>query len=98
MTLRVVFRRAARQDYEDAMLWYEAQRPGLGVELRIEVDRAMAMAAEEPRRFPRMHKEARCVRVRRFPYSVYFLAEAQRLVVVSVFHARRDPLVWRSRA
>lgn len=30
MTLRVVLRRPARQEFEDATLWYEAQRAGLG--------------------------------------------------------------------
>jgi hypothetical protein len=29
---------------------------------------------------------------------VYFLPEAHRIVVLAVFHARRDPLVWQSRA
>jgi hypothetical protein len=38
------------------------------------------------------------VRVRRFPYSVFFLPEPLRLVVFAVFHARRNPLVWQRRA
>lgn len=98
MTLRVVFRRPARQEFEEATLWYEAHRAGLGAEYRAEVERAILMAVEQPLRFPRMHGEIRCVRVRRFPYSLFFLVERQRIVVLSVFHARRDPLVWQSRA
>ena len=47
--------------------------------------------------FPKMHGEVRCVRVKRFPYSVFFLPEASRIVVLAVFHARRDPLVWQAR-
>jgi toxin ParE1/3/4 len=48
-------------------------------------------------RFPRMLKEVRCVRVRRFPYSVFFLPETTRIVVLSVFHARRSPSIWQAR-
>lgn len=48
-------------------------------------------------RFPRMLKEIRCVRVRRFPYSVFFLPETRRVVVLSVFHVRRHPGIWQSR-
>jgi plasmid stabilization system protein ParE len=98
MTLRVAFRRAARGDFEDAALWYEERRLGLGAQFRAEVDAAVLLAAEQPLRFPRKHKDIRCVRVRRFPYSVFFLQEESRIVVLAVFHARRDPRQWQSRA
>ena len=64
MTLAVVFRRAARREFDEAALWYEARRPGLGNEFVEEINRA----------------------------------EFRRIVVLSVFHARRDPGVWQQRA
>jgi plasmid stabilization system protein ParE len=67
MTLRVAFLHAARRDFEDAAVWYEERRSGLSAEFRAEVDAAVALAAEQPLRFPRKHKDIRCVRVRRFP-------------------------------
>jgi plasmid stabilization system protein ParE len=30
-------------------------------------------------------------------YSVFFIPEASRIVVLAVFHVRRDPLKWQSR-
>jgi plasmid stabilization system protein ParE len=98
MTLRVAFLHAARCDFEDAAVWYEERRSGLSAEFRAEVDAAVALAAEQPLRFPRKHKDIRCVRVRRFPYSVFFLQEESRIVVLAVFHVRRDPRQWQSRA
>ena len=98
MTLRVAFLHAARRDFEDAAVWYEERRSGLSAEFRAEVDAAVALAAEQPLRFPRKHKDIRCVRVRRFPYSVFFLQEESRIVVLAVFHVRRDPRLWQSRA
>ena len=98
MTLRVAFLHAARRDFEDAAVWYEERRSGLSAEFRAEVDAAVALAAEQPLRFPRNHKDIRCVRVRRFPYSVFFLQEESRIVVLAVFHVRRDPRQWQSRA
>jgi hypothetical protein len=32
-----------------------------------------------------------------FPYCLYFALVDDRIVVVGVLHARRDPAVWRSR-
>ncbi len=98
MTLAVVFRRAARREFDEAALWYEERRPGLGLEFVSEINRAVYLLAENPKRFPIMHHDVRCVRARRFPYSVFFRAEPRRIVVLSVFHARRDPGMWQQRA
>lgn len=98
MTLAVVFRHAARRDLDETALWYEERRPGLGVQFMSEINHAVYLAAENPEHFPVMHRDVRCVRVRRFPYSVFFRAESRHIVVLAVFHARRDPNVWKQRA
>lgn len=97
MTLRPVFRRAARLEYEEAAIWYESQRPGLGGEFVAELERALLQACETPQRFPVMLQDARRVYLRRFPYSIFFRIREDRLVVLAVFHARRNPMVWRER-
>ncbi|MGH7566236.1 MAG: type II toxin-antitoxin system RelE/ParE family toxin [Gemmatimonadota bacterium] len=98
MTWRVVFRPAARFEFDEAALWYEERRAGLGAEFMAEIDRAVKLAAQRPTRFPVMRGETRCVRVRRFPYSVFFQVESRRIVVLAVFHASRDPTIWQTRA
>jgi hypothetical protein len=45
MTLKVVFRRAARAEFDAAVLRYDMQRPGLGAQFVSEVDRAVDLAA-----------------------------------------------------
>jgi toxin ParE1/3/4 len=55
------------------------------------------LAAAHPLRFPQKYKQIRSVRIRRFPYSVFFIPEASRIVVLAVFHVRRDPVKWESR-
>jgi plasmid stabilization system protein ParE len=51
MTLAVVVRRAARHEFDEAALWYEERRPGLGAQFILEIDRAVHLAAENPQRF-----------------------------------------------
>jgi plasmid stabilization system protein ParE len=96
--LPVTFRPAARADLESAIAWYEERGRGLGVRLLAEVDRALRLAAEHPQRYPVLYRDVRCVLLRRFPYSLLYRAEAERVVVLAVFHASRDPQVWRQRA
>jgi plasmid stabilization system protein ParE len=98
MTYKVVFRRAAQREFGDAALWYEERRIGLGAEFRAEIERAIESVAHNPARFPIMHRDIRCIRARRFPYSVFFRIEAARVVVLAVFHVRRSPLIWQGRA
>lgn len=98
MTLKVVFRPAARAEFDGATLWYEDRQPGLGAQFVAEIDRAVDLASRYPDRYPAQHDEIRCVRVRRFPYSVFYTAESEQIVVLAVFHARRDSAIWKGRA
>jgi toxin ParE1/3/4 len=98
MTLQVVFRHAARAEFDFAALRYDAQRPGLGAQFVAEVDSAVRLAAAHPERFPIKHAGVRSVPVRRFPYAVFYRIEPDRIVVLAVFHGRRNPRIWRARA
>ena len=97
MTLQVVLRKAARAEFDTAALWYKERGRNLGARFVLEIDRAIQLATEHPQRFPVKHGEIRCIQARRFPYSVFYRAEAHRIVVLAVFHARRDPIIWQKR-
>ena len=98
MTLRVVFLRAARAEFYAAALWYDARQAGLGMQFVSEINRVIDLASSHPQRFPTKHLEIRCAQARRFPYSVFFHPGATRVVVLAVFHAKRDPAIWQARA
>lgn len=42
--------------------------------------------------------EVRKALVRPFPYSVIYRIQGGRVVVLAVFHNKRDPKIWQSRA
>lgn len=98
MTLPVTFRRAARAEFIEAAVWYEAHGAGLGAEFVAEIERCVALAADQPQLYPVVHNGMRRVTAERFPYSIYFRAEARRVVVLAVFHGSRDPAIWQRRA
>lgn len=50
MTLRIVFRRAAKSEFEDAAVLYDEQRRGLGEEFIFEIEQSLASAASAPLR------------------------------------------------
>jgi plasmid stabilization system protein ParE len=98
MSLPVTFHRAARAEFIEAAAWYEAQRSNLGVEFITEIERCIALAAEQPQLYAVVHKNIRRATAERFPYSVYFRVEQRRLVVLAVFHGSRNPVIWQTRA
>ena len=98
MTLAVAFRRAARAEFLAAAATYESQRPSLGAQFVAEIERCIALAAEQPNAYAVVRKNTRRVTARRFPYSAYFQAEPSRIVVLAVFHGSRDPTIWQGRA
>jgi len=93
----VVIRPAAAADLDEAFLWYEAQRSGLGDEFLNAVEQAFRAVLDNPRRYRVVHQDTRRAHVRRFPYSVFYRIVGDDVVVVACFHGRRNPQRWERR-
>ena len=91
MNKPIIFRSLARMELDEAVDWYEKRQEGLGLELKETVDRMLARVVASPEQFRQVHGGARRAVLRRFPYTLYFLSEPQAIIVVAVFHGKRDP-------
>jgi hypothetical protein len=55
--------------------------------------------AAPPQQFPVIYKNVRRALLRRFPYALMFVIEAdETLTVIACFHGSRDPEHWQKRA
>jgi toxin ParE1/3/4 len=98
MNRPIIFRRAARAEFDDAANWYEGMRPGLGAAFTRAVQQVLDRIAGKPEFYPKVHHDVREALVRGFPYCVYYREEPGYVLVLSVFHTSRDPKIWQSRA
>jgi plasmid stabilization system protein ParE len=98
MSLPVVLRPAADQEFEDAAQWYESQRAGLGGDFAAEVRQVFDTISNYPERFPLADGDIREAPVARFPYCVYYRVRSTHVVVIAVFHTSRDPSIWQGRS
>jgi len=97
VTRQLHIREEAELDVIYAVAWYEEQRPGLGVDFLIELDAVMQRMIQAPVQFPQIKAGVRRALLRRFPYSVYFLASDEIIDVIAVLHQHRDPRTWEQR-
>ena len=97
MNLPVILRPKALTEFEEAAVWYEQQRPGLGIQFVGEVERILELIAEQPDRYPIVFGTIREALVSRFPYCVYYRVRPDQVKVLAVFHTSRDPSTWQRR-
>lgn len=92
MSLPIIFKPSALAEFEEAVTWYEAQRPGLGEEFKLEVKTTLTRALDNPGLFPRVRGRAQRIRLRRFKkYAIYFAIKDDTFAVLAVFHGSRNP-------
>jgi plasmid stabilization system protein ParE len=94
----LVLRRVAEKEFDDSIAYYEGERAGLGREFRAVIEQHFQRIADRPEWFPKVRGEVRrAVVLRRFPFVIHFLIEAERIVILSVFHTSREPEQLKSR-
>lgn len=93
----VAFTPAAQQEVIEGQEWYERKAAGLGRRFRDEIDRAATRLAANPLQFPVVLADVRRVRLRKFPYGLFFRLDDDTVFVIACFHSSRDPREWHRR-
>jgi len=95
--MQIVVRPAAAADIDQAFLWYEGQRAGLGHEFLAAAQGSIDSIAQHPLTYPIVRRNTRRALLRRFPYAIYFRVYDEVVVVVACMHGRRNPRRWQVR-
>ena len=91
--LSVVYRQAARRDIVRAAQAYEIERCGLARRFVEEVARIERHIIDAPALYQIVDGEIRRAVMRRFPFGLFYVEEADRIVVLACLDLRRDPLM-----
>ena len=95
--MRLTFHRDADAEVTEAAHYYEMQIEDLGVAFLDELDAALERIEAHPQAAPLVGKEVRRAVLRRFPYSVFYVIEPDRIRIIAVGHQKRRPNYWRGR-
>ncbi|MGH9948666.1 MAG: type II toxin-antitoxin system RelE/ParE family toxin [Pyrinomonadaceae bacterium] len=89
---------AAEHEANDAFDWYESEQVGLGDRFRTELKLTLKRIISSPLQYAVVHgSDIRRAGIKRFPYSVIFRLENDSVLVLAIFHEKRNPIIWRGR-
>jgi plasmid stabilization system protein ParE len=92
-----IFHPDAGEEYTRAVEYYAEMMPELGTRFYDEIERLVKEVCRQPDRFFRFSPPAQRALARKFPYSVVYLDQTDRIWIVAVMHAKRRPGYWRER-
>jgi plasmid stabilization system protein ParE len=92
--VRVTFVTAAESELRDIALRYEQESASLSEHFESEVRRGVDFIAANPEAAPRIRNEVRRKVLRRFPFSVFYAIEPDRIRILAVAHHHRRPGYW----
>ncbi len=94
---KAVFRQVAKEEVDKAFEWYEAHECGLGRRFVEALNSTISNMETFPKMYQCIRGEVRQAVLKRFPYSVLYIEEENRIVILAVFHQSRDPVIWEER-
>jgi toxin ParE1/3/4 len=95
--LAVIYHPEAQAEVIEAAKFYNDRVPGLGADLLREIDRAVARILQTPTRWRTIEEDIRRYYIERFPYSIIYRVEGNKLRVLALKHNRRKPEYWKHR-
>jgi len=95
--MNLEFFEEASEEVEEHRAWYRERSETAEAAFLRELDRAVELALEAPRRWPRYLAGTQRYVFRTFPFSLVYFVENETLNVVAVAHSKRRPGYWLKR-
>lgn len=97
MIYTIEFLPSVDSDVKDAYKWYEEQVSGLGEDFLLSTDAALNAIQRGPLGFAIVYKSVRHLKVKRFPFAVFYVVNKNVITITAIVHLSRHPKTWKSR-
>lgn len=97
MNRKVSFHELAEFELNDAIVFFETEREGLGLRFMSVVEAAVAHIREYSEASPVIIQDIRCKVLSRFPYSIFYSIKSDQIRILAIANQRRRPFYWRGR-
>jgi toxin ParE1/3/4 len=97
MRYKLIIRPEAEAELLQAVKWYEEKIKGLGTNFLLNIEATIESILRIPEAYTPTYKNTRRALVRKFPFGVHYIVEKEDIVILAIFHARRNPKEWKKR-
>lgn len=89
----------AKDDIQDAALWYNKQSPGLGRRFSNEVREIVVFIRQNPTAYTIRYDQVRTAVLKVFPFMLHYTIDENKktVIITAVLHTSRDPKEWEKR-
>ena len=95
--MKASFHPAASDEIVETTAYYENEVPGPGDGFITEIEKVTGVLSQEPEIGHRTGEVFRRIILARFPYSLIYRIESDRIWILAVAHHRRRPGYWQDR-
>lgn len=97
MAYKVDFHPEAETDLDESLEYFESQKTGLAQQFFNDYKATENRIAANPQQFPIEEEDIHKANLSRFPFSVFFIIEQVSVLILSIFHNKRNPDEWKDR-
>jgi plasmid stabilization system protein ParE len=91
MVYRLIIKEEAKQDINNAYLWYEEKLEGLGERFVNELDSYFKHIEKAPKSYQVRYLNYRAAALKIFPYLIVYQIEENSVIVFAVFATKQNP-------
>ena len=93
--MKLFYTSRAKEDIDLAFMWYERQRRGLGFDFLDCMESSVNLIIQTPDLYKTIELDEQlkfqvCL-IRRFPFSIFYIVENEKIIIHSVFDNRQNP-------
>lgn len=94
--MEIIFLPPAKDEFTEAIAYYNSQSEGLGYEFATEVKRTLERIVQYPDAWFKLSNRTHRCRTNRFPYGIIYQIRED-VLLVAVMHLSREPKTWKLR-
>lgn len=92
MIYQIVSVADVEQDLILAIDWYNSQQHGLAERFLNEYDNVINKLKENPFIYQKYNHHIRKVKLKSFPYMIFYMVNSDKVIILAVFHGAKNPL------
>lgn len=93
----IFFHQAAKEELLSARDYYDDLVFGLGKSFILEIEKTINVNKRNPLAYPIIKQNIRKAVIMKFPYSILYIIEGDKIYLLAIMHQKRKPLYWKNR-